>query len=677
MTLPLRQLPRPALLIAAIALLGAAHALTRQLGYGVGLYADSINYIAAARSLLAGDGFANYGGDPYVLYPPLYPLLLATGLGAIDPAQIAAALNAPLFGITIFAVGIYLLRRLAYRPLAIWATLTLALAIPLADIASFAMSETAFILAATLALISADRYLRQDSGGISALLWTAAFCALAWQTRYIGIAAVGVAGIALLLRPGAAIPRRAQRAAIFALITALPMAAWLLRNYLATGALIGSPLPVQYSLPDALADIQTAIAAWSHFDLPLLPHDDIALQAIFAIVIASAATLLAMRPFAPRTSPPSPATERRPPADRLPALLFGGFALAYLAALLASAALGRAWHGIEPRYLLPIYIPLLIVVAVALDNALAAARPRCPQWPPWPRLQTALALTLSAALAIWLAAQIAPAIRNVARANAGGAERGFASKSWTTSDTLRHIRQNPLIGETHSNYPIMLYYHNPADAAHNLLPAGIPTGLINANPGSPANSTASEQLASWIESASDGAYVVWFDIGNNRRYDYAAPALRATPGLQPIADLSDGVILRVNRNYAAAPASPHQAAYNRIRAGDYGKPAAQSHYDLYISPGALTYLKEPCAPSDARARFFLHIIPADPADLPDDRRPYGFANLDFAFPRYGVNLDNKCVIIAHLPPYPIATIRTGQFVPGEAALWRVEFAPSE
>ena len=123
----------------------------------------------------------------------------------------------------------------------------------------------------------------------------------------------------------------------------------------------------------------------------------------------------------------------------------------------------------------------------------------------------------------------------------------------------------------------------------------------------------------------------------------------------------------MNRAHAAAPESPHQAAYNRIRAGDYGPPAAQSHYDLYLSPGALTYLKEPCAPSDARARFFLHIIPANVADLPDDRRPYGFANLDFAFPRYGVNL----------PPHPIATIRTGQFVPGETALWRADLAPSE
>ena len=44
---------------------------------------------------------------------------------------------------------------------------------------------------------------------------------------------------------------------------------------------------------------------------------------------------------------------------------------------------------------------------------------------------------------------------------------------------------------------------------------------------------------------------------------------------------------------------------------------------------------------------------------------------------YGVNLNGACVIIAPLPPYPIARIRTGQFVSGESALWRVELAPSE
>ena len=63
-----------------------------------------------------------------------------------------------------------------------------------------------------------------------------------------------------------------------------------------------------------------------------------------------------------------------------------------------------------------------------------------------------------------------------------------------------------------------------------------------------------------------------------------------------------------------------------------------------------------------------------------ERRAYGFANLDFAFPRYGVNLDGKCVIIADLPDYDIAGVRTGQFVSGEAARWRVEIdlsAPAE
>lgn len=672
----LRRLPRPdrlVPLIAAIALLGATHALARQIGYGVGLYADSINYIAVARNLLAGEGFANYGGDPYILFPPLYPLLLAAGLGALDPAQIAAALNAPLFGITVFAVGIYLLRRLASRPLAIWATLTLALAIPLADIASFAMSEPAFILATTLALISAGRCLRR--GDASALLWTAAICALAWQARYMGAAAVGVIGLGLLLQRGITIPRRIARAAIFALITGLPMAAWLLRNILTTGNLIGGGLPVEYSLPEALTDIRGGIAAWSYFDLPLLPSDELVLQATTAVVIASTTALLAARLLASRMKRTSP-TDERPPSDWLAAWLFGGFALAYCAALLASVALGRAWHGIEPRYLLPLYVPLLVVLAVALDNALAAAHPTRVRWQ---RPQAALALALSAALTVWLAAQIAPAVRDVARANAGGIERGLASKAWADSAALRYIRENPLTGETYSNYPIMLYYHNPVDAIYRALPASIPTGRIRDAKPDGNDSTGREQLAAWIADAGEGDYVVWFDIGNNRRYDYAAPALRAANGLEPVADLSDGVIFRVNRAYAA-PANPHLSAYRRIRAGDYGKPAAQSQYDLYLRSDALTYLKEPCSATDADARFFLHIIPADAADLLPDRRAYGFANLDFAFPRYGVNLDGKCVIIADLPPYDIAGVRTGQFVSGEAAQWRVEIdlsAPAE
>ena len=129
---------------------------------------------------------------------------------------------------------------------------------------------------------------------------------------------------------------------------------------------------------------------------------------------------------------------------------------------------------------------------------------------------------------------------------------------------------------------------------------------------------------------------------------------------------------RVDVNPVAHAAA--QAIYDGIAAGDYGRPVAQSDFDVYLRGNALAYLKEPCAEGDAHAPFFLHIVPADPADLPAVWREFGFVNLDFHFADYGARIGDKCVAERELPDYPIERIRTGQFVSGEGDLWRVEFA---
>ena len=134
---------------------------------------------------------------------------------------------------------------------------------------------------------------------------------------------------------------------------------------------------------------------------------------------------------------------------------------------------------------------------------------------------------------------------------------------------------------------------------------------------------------------------------------------------------SGGAEWRVDVNLVARAAA--QAIYDGIAAGDYGQPVAQSDFDVYLRGNGLTYLKENCAADDADARFFLHIFPADPADLPADRREHGFANLDFHFAERGAYAANKCVAERELPDYAIERIRTGQFVSGEGQLWGVEF----
>ncbi len=86
------------------------------------------------------------------------------------------------------------------------------------------------------------------------------------------------------------------------------------------------------------------------------------------------------------------------------------------------------------------------------------------------------------------------------------------------------------------------------------------------------------------------------------------------------------------------------------------------------------YVKEPCSGTDTVAQFFLHVIPANVNDLPEGRKQYGFDNLDFNFGQLGGLLDGKCMARrGPLPGYAITSIRTGQYVPDEGQIWKVEF----
>ena len=111
--------------------------------------------------------------------------------------------------------------------------------------------------------------------------------------------------------------------------------------------------------------------------------------------------------------------------------------------------------------------------------------------------------------------------------------------------------------------------------------------------------------------------------------------------------------------------------------------AVSSFFDVYVVSAesaafsgrrALVYVKEPCAEGDTSARFFLHLAPADESDLPEDRRQSGFDNLDFYFADRGSRTEERCVAARHLPDYPIAAVRTGQFTKQEGPLWEAEFS---
>ena len=101
-------------------------------------------------------------------------------------------------------------------------------------------------------------------------------------------------------------------------------------------------------------------------------------------------------------------------------------------------------------------------------------------------------------------------------------------------------------------------------------------------------------------------------------------------------------------------------------------PAVQSVFEVYVQERTLIYLKEPCSPDEAAARFFLHMTPRNVGDLPEERKEYGFDNLDFDFLSYGMVIDGKCIAVRDLPEYDVERILTGQFSAEEGRIWQGE-----
>lgn len=103
------------------------------------------------------------------------------------------------------------------------------------------------------------------------------------------------------------------------------------------------------------------------------------------------------------------------------------------------------------------------------------------------------------------------------------------------------------------------------------------------------------------------------------------------------------------------------------------EPVIEADFSVHLDRNRLIWRREPCSPEDTLGLFFLHVIPKDVNDLPEDRRRHGFDNLDFYFYTRGAIFDGKCLAAVSLPDYAIAAFRTGQSV-GDGPIWEGEYA---
>ena len=112
------------------------------------------------------------------------------------------------------------------------------------------------------------------------------------------------------------------------------------------------------------------------------------------------------------------------------------------------------------------------------------------------------------------------------------------------------------------------------------------------------------------------------------------------------------------------------------------EPIIRSDFDVYIIGNSLIYTKTDCDESDVEPRFYVSVYPLYPIytqNLTDSVAERGYDAIEFNFDDYGaITPDGQCWTETNIPNYPIAELRTGQYVEtayGYDYLWDDAYLP--
>ena len=677
------------LLIVCIAGLGTAHILVRTATYGAAVGPDSIMFLSTAMNFLAGEGWRGLSGHPMVSWPPLFPLLLAAGgWVGIDPLEAGRWINAAALGLTILVAGCWLRSNLQARWLGLTATGSIATSLPLSHWAAHFMTELLFVLLTLLGLIQLASFLHR--GGRTPLWWAAVFTALAALTRYPGVVLIGVGVLLLLVRRAPPLSTRLKDAGVFGVVSSLPLAGVLVRNWVIKGSLTGPRHGSGQSLSDVLNRVADLLQEWvippnaldwmgyliwraTGLDTPDWFGALLLATAGLVVVLLAAAVVVSGR-WAKKDG--GERIGRRPLSFGLgPVLPFGVFVVGYLVFIVAIVPLVIP-YGMLARFLLPVYVPLLLAAVFLLDRFLSI---EVAGWVAAAKWGLASLVLLGALAHTGFSVQ-----RNL-RLTAQALESGYLDDGafnvayWRHTATLNYIRDHLSDSITYSNNLFLLWFADRTAAYQTYPHRDLP----------PKISWWTRRARQWSKSGQDEVYIVWLkDTYRTVYYDYNDLDIRLLPGVEEVVELSDGVVFRV-RVAATEPfdADRHRARKQRAQERyvaqlleQAGERVVRADWDVYRTGRKLTYFKKPCAPADVQAKFILHVTPSDPGVLPIARWRYGFDNLGFHFDQLKrtahVRVADQCIAIVELPDYAIDRIRVGQWVAeGNRTVWDAEFSP--
>jgi hypothetical protein len=393
------------LLLLAPAAIGGAIVWMATGPYGPGLSPDSVQFLAAAKSLAAGHGWQRVEGTPFVEWAPLFPAWLALGarLGVVAPLALARLTGAMAAAGVAWATGLWTARATGSRAAALGAALVTATSFPLFHVAAHVWSDAPFLFLAVLGVLALGDTTRTRTGLVVAAL----FAALACLTRYLGVTLVAAGTLALVM------DRRPKHAAAYAALAGAPLALWLTRNALVTGTATGLREPPGYTWGENLLGLAHGAAD------PLLRWNwPGAIKIALVIVVALLAWLVVRR------APP-----RR---EAGPLALFVIFYA--LAVVIVSSLWGT--DRVDIRFALPVAVALVAGAFVAAAHTKTRAA------------RVGIALLV----ALWLGRSVERDLRTIALYRQSGVP-GFEDAHWRASPTLGRLRAEPPSPPLYSNAP--------------------------------------------------------------------------------------------------------------------------------------------------------------------------------------------------------------------------------
>ena len=218
--------------LCALSLGGAVLVYEATSRIGPGVPTDGTTYLSVAANLLKGRGFVDLNGNPLILFPPLYPVLLAfvSWLTRTDIFFAGRYINIITFGLIIFFSGVLFQKTYPDRMLFAYIGSTfIATSVVVIDTCASILSDPLFVLVIVLFLLAAKSF-TENQKSVN-LTWMGILACLASLERYAGLFLIITGVIFLICFYWRDYGRGLFKSALF-LISSLPILLWsILHNY--------------------------------------------------------------------------------------------------------------------------------------------------------------------------------------------------------------------------------------------------------------------------------------------------------------------------------------------------------------------------------------------------------------------------------------------------------------